>query len=325
MQYIYLIRLREFVRLNEATYKVGKTTQTPNGRLGGYPSGSEVYLFKGVSNCHELEKRILVRFKQIFVYRGEYGTETFSGPVAKMIEVIEHETALYNIETDMQSLNKTIITNIELQKEKEENTKKEPLVLLNSLNQDDQISFQPETEIHQQKIRITNENRKLLRAKYTIQLCEGCDYCFTNLIEYKEHYSRFECLDGYVCCICLQCYRSRDLLENHIKNELCCTTTRRVDIPTLKCECGHLFRSADILKFHQNEYCKNFDDRLAIGASKDIIKKCIIAIRNCVKVNYDISTIDRHIREISKQALAIKYIQEKQGYNMDEIRICYDV
>ena len=31
--------------MNENIFKIGKTTQTPNSRLGGYPKGSEVYIY----------------------------------------------------------------------------------------------------------------------------------------------------------------------------------------------------------------------------------------------------------------------------------------
>lgn len=39
-EYVYLVREREFLRLNEPTFKVGKTKNEPNSRLGGYPKGS---------------------------------------------------------------------------------------------------------------------------------------------------------------------------------------------------------------------------------------------------------------------------------------------
>lgn len=319
MQYIYLIRLREFVRLNEPTYKVGKTTQTPNGRLGGYPSGSEVYLFKGVSNCHELEKRILVRFKQIFVHRKEYGAETFSGPVVKMIEVIEHEVALYNIEMDMKPINQTVITNIELQKSKEQNALKEPITLLNNFDQ--------EILVPPRKIKVTdNEHMHELQKKYKLPWCHMCRHYFTNHAVFWEHFERDQCSDNYTCCLCRRVYKNKSLLENHIKTETCTLNDAVSQCRMIwQCECGHTFVDEDALKFHQEEYCKTETDRLAIRDSKDIIRKCIIDIRSCMKTECSSQTIDIHVQEMSKQESIIRSIQEKQGYYMDEIINHYSI
>jgi len=38
--YVYLLREREFIDLDEPIYKLGKTIQQPNTRLAGYPKGS---------------------------------------------------------------------------------------------------------------------------------------------------------------------------------------------------------------------------------------------------------------------------------------------
>lgn len=86
--YIYLIQVREFVANNEPTYKIGKTTQEPFERFKGYPSGSKVCLIIGVHDCHSLEKEIIQDFHKIFVFRKEYGNETFSGDVYYMCDII---------------------------------------------------------------------------------------------------------------------------------------------------------------------------------------------------------------------------------------------
>ena len=57
--YIYLIRLREFVRLKEETYKIGRTTKTANNRLSKYPKDSERIL--SVNNSL-LEKYLILLF-----------------------------------------------------------------------------------------------------------------------------------------------------------------------------------------------------------------------------------------------------------------------
>ena len=65
--YIYLVRTREFKSLNRPIYKVGRTSQCPDtriGRLHKYTKGSEIYL---ILQCHVddvslIEKEILEQF-----------------------------------------------------------------------------------------------------------------------------------------------------------------------------------------------------------------------------------------------------------------------
>jgi len=82
--YVYLIREREFVRTNEQTYKLGKTTQLPNSRLAGYPKGSEVILFIDVQNCHLVEKNLIEQFNDLYKQKKEYGREYYEGDLNNM-------------------------------------------------------------------------------------------------------------------------------------------------------------------------------------------------------------------------------------------------
>jgi hypothetical protein len=85
LQYVYLLREREFIRLNENTFKVGKTTQEPYKRFSGYPKGSEVLAFIAVGDCHKMETEILEHFREHFQQRKEYGSEYFQGDRDKII------------------------------------------------------------------------------------------------------------------------------------------------------------------------------------------------------------------------------------------------
>jgi hypothetical protein len=78
-QYIYIIREREFIRTNEAIYKLGKTKRTPNERCGGYPKHSDVILFIKVSDCDDLETLLIREFKLKFKHLPDYGNEYFEG------------------------------------------------------------------------------------------------------------------------------------------------------------------------------------------------------------------------------------------------------
>jgi len=87
--YIYLIKEREFVRIGEDTYKIGRTQQNPpTDRLLQYPSGSEIILLTIVDDCFSLEKQVIKVFKQKFIHKKEYGNEYFNGDVKDMIKTI---------------------------------------------------------------------------------------------------------------------------------------------------------------------------------------------------------------------------------------------
>ena len=97
MQYIYLLRTREFIRLDENIYKIGKTTQEPNNRLKGY---SEIIYIISVKNCHETEQLCINKFKDEYVQKREYGIEYFEGNVKDMIKTIN---SILNIKNDIKN------------------------------------------------------------------------------------------------------------------------------------------------------------------------------------------------------------------------------
>jgi hypothetical protein len=106
--YIYLIKEREFVRIGEDTYKIGRTQQNPpTDRLLQYPSGSEIILLTIVDDCFSVEKQLIKVFKQKFIHKKEYGNEYFNGDVKEMIKTIytiifDHSPSLnYNIKNTL--------------------------------------------------------------------------------------------------------------------------------------------------------------------------------------------------------------------------------
>ena len=87
-EYVYLIREREFVRLEEDTYKIGRTRLHPESRLGCYPKDSEVLLLCDVSNCKSAEAALKERFGKLFQHRKKYGVEYFGGDCELMKAVM---------------------------------------------------------------------------------------------------------------------------------------------------------------------------------------------------------------------------------------------
>lgn len=87
--FIYLLREREFIRLKEQTYKIGKTAkENPFLRISQYPKGSEIILISSVSNCHCVEYELKIIFKTKFKQMVNYGLEYFNGDELEMKKVI---------------------------------------------------------------------------------------------------------------------------------------------------------------------------------------------------------------------------------------------
>jgi len=88
--YIYLVRTREFKSLNRPIYKVGRTSQCPDtriGRLHKYTKGSEIYL---ILQCHVddvglIEKDILEQFCHRW-NPGPDGSEDFIIPTGELMD-----------------------------------------------------------------------------------------------------------------------------------------------------------------------------------------------------------------------------------------------
>jgi len=54
-EYIYIIREREFIRIGENIYKIGKSCQENCVRTIAYPKGSELIMVMEVSDCKKTE------------------------------------------------------------------------------------------------------------------------------------------------------------------------------------------------------------------------------------------------------------------------------
>jgi len=86
--YIYLIQEREFIRLQEPVYKIGRTCQQDFKRFDGYPKNSHLVLMVDVMDCKAIELLIIKKFKGIFKHRKDYGNEYFEGEKMRMIKEI---------------------------------------------------------------------------------------------------------------------------------------------------------------------------------------------------------------------------------------------
>lgn len=84
--FVYLLQEREFIKTQEPIFKIGKTTQTPNARLRGYPNQSRVILYIDVSaaGCHAVEDSLIAEFDKLYIHRADIGREYYEGDLEKM-------------------------------------------------------------------------------------------------------------------------------------------------------------------------------------------------------------------------------------------------
>ena len=88
VQYIYLLKEREFVNTKENVYKVGKTKQVNHKRLNQYPKGSILLLQIVCGNCDTNEQTICKLFQKKYKQRKDIGSEYFEGNYHLMINDI---------------------------------------------------------------------------------------------------------------------------------------------------------------------------------------------------------------------------------------------
>jgi len=84
---IYLLQEREFVRLNEDVYKIGRSSNIKN-RMNNYPKSSNIELMMGCRDSVAVEKALLEIFRKQFKPMKEYGSEYFQGDKLEMIKII---------------------------------------------------------------------------------------------------------------------------------------------------------------------------------------------------------------------------------------------
>ena len=101
MEYIYLIKEREFIKTEEEIYKIGRSAQYNAKRINQYPNGSIILLIIFCGNSEEIEKFLITEFKKLFKQRRDIGLEYFEGCFLKMRDVItENIKKLDNITID---------------------------------------------------------------------------------------------------------------------------------------------------------------------------------------------------------------------------------
>lgn len=230
-EYIYLVREREFLRLGEPTFKVGKTKNEPNSRLGGYPKGSEVVLFEQVECCDIKEKQILERFREVFTPKPEYGAEYFNGNVEKMLREIKNVLFPNVFEaSDPKFLQKQIDEVMSRVKKLEELLEN---FISDAQNLENSVKVTTTTEISNRK----NE-------------CPRCGKAFYNKKALTDHLNRkFPCDRHFQCKTCGQRFKTCDELDLHfLSADSICNPTKSKNHTCFRC--NREFSSAKRLENH---------------------------------------------------------------------------
>ena len=128
--YIYILKLREFIRTNENIYKIGRTSQNGLKRINQYPKGSELILFRKCINCVKLETELIKKFKLKYKHQPTYGNEYFEGHELDMVKDINK---LIDDEINNEIDNKIKISNDYNQINKNNQFNKNNIISLNKL------------------------------------------------------------------------------------------------------------------------------------------------------------------------------------------------
>ena len=92
--YFYIIREREFIRMDEPVYKIGRTGNITK-RVKQYPKGSELIISFPCKDMCGFESEIIRNFRCVFTRKLEYGTEYFEGDIKEMINLATKMHANY--------------------------------------------------------------------------------------------------------------------------------------------------------------------------------------------------------------------------------------
>lgn len=84
-EYLYLIHVREFRRLGESIYKIGRTS-CPERRISDYPKGSVLVTLICCMDSKKAESQLLDIFTDKFERRLDYGREYFEGDPQHMVQ-----------------------------------------------------------------------------------------------------------------------------------------------------------------------------------------------------------------------------------------------
>lgn len=89
--YIYVIREREFVNMNQNVYKIGRTDNFLR-RFSQYPKNSEIIFVNKINNQCKIETKLIRKLKQKFKHRKDIGNEYFEAEKDALLDIVKQIT-----------------------------------------------------------------------------------------------------------------------------------------------------------------------------------------------------------------------------------------
>ena len=170
-----MLREREFIRLNETTYKIGRTCRKYDKRIDEYPNDSEILTIISVTNCKKAEREIIETFKVKFKQKKEYGHEYFYGSAKEMMEELFNICKKY-LSDDLYE-NNTIENNNRIIKDRISNEE-----LIKKINEGDEGLAELVYQKYRGKIIIIDEKKGYFWNESTKLWKEGKLSLFINMI-----------------------------------------------------------------------------------------------------------------------------------------------
>lgn len=184
MQYVYIIQEREFIRLEEPTFKIGKTAKENSyDRISKYPKGSALMMLLLVKNCHKTEDEIMNVFCKKYIQKRDYGKEYFEGDIESMIEDVIDIARFVNLR-ESATIPKKASTKVELDDE---------------INNDEQGGFGETDE---------SEEESEDQVVFDPAIHKRCSQCY--LIKNKESFGKYRSSKDGLRAYCKECQKNYD-------------------------------------------------------------------------------------------------------------------
>ena len=164
MEYIYILREREFVNLNQPIYKIGRT-QDWMKRYRQYPKQTEVLFVMKISDSQRKEKDIIDILKKFTTQRSDIGREYFESDLNTIVDKVYsvcQESISIPLQTLLERENKKILNDNEDLRKENKKIRDENLIL-----RQNNEKLKSENEIYISETKKTVKEFELLREKNT--------------------------------------------------------------------------------------------------------------------------------------------------------------
>lgn len=207
VQYIYLIKEREFIKTNENIIKIGKTKQPNLGRMNQYPKGSMLLCQVSCPNCDSAEIALINIFRDRYQQRRDIGNEYFEGDQDDMVEIIT----------------KYIIDDKRNRKNKPHENEEENADIVNDEEEDNNSDSDEEKDIIYEKCNnmIVKKKKVVVTTKTLMSLliCQNCKKNFQRKENLEYHISHNACKTKiHKCNFCDSAFTTTTSMYRHMKH-----------------------------------------------------------------------------------------------------------